>query len=90
VEGLLGITSLISSHFAVCFFAAMHFRFLYKQRLFQMTVPKLVEGHREVHSEAAKVNFIQALSFQLKHIPKDILAMEMESVCSSLFYAKLF
>lgn len=55
-------------------------RFLYKQRCFQMSVPKLVLGYREAKSETAKANFIQALSSQLKHIPKEILAMEIENV----------
>lgn len=49
-----------------------------------MAVPKLVAGYRGSQSEMGKANFISALSSQLKHISKDVLAMEMENV--SLFY----
>ncbi|OXA50314.1 MMS19 nucleotide excision repair protein [Folsomia candida] len=56
------------------------FRFLYKQRLFQTSVPRLVTGYRGSKSNMAKANFIKALSCQLKHIPSSILGMEMESV----------
>jgi len=55
-------------------------RFLYKQRLFQMTTPKLILGYREAKSNSTKSHFIQALSAQSKYIPHEVLAMELDSV----------
>ncbi|CAL8089024.1 unnamed protein product [Orchesella dallaii] len=56
------------------------FRFLYKQRLFQTSVDKLVSGYRSAPSQAVQFNFIRALSSQLKHVPSEILFLEIDSV----------
>ncbi|ODN03000.1 MMS19 nucleotide excision repair protein [Orchesella cincta] len=56
------------------------FRFLYKQRLFQTSVDKLVSGYRIASSQPVQFNFIRALSSQLKHVPSEILFLEIDSV----------
>ncbi|CAO3612092.1 unnamed protein product [Mucor hiemalis] len=49
---------------------------LYKQRFFSFCLPKLVEGFRSADKDI-KPNYLIALSFVLKNVPKQILLTEL-------------
>ena len=57
-------------------------RFLYKQRIFLSSVPKLVSAYRNTSPEdPVRVNYIRALSCQLCHVSQTVLHMELNNVC---------
>ncbi|KAK2709653.1 MMS19 nucleotide excision repair protein homolog [Artemia franciscana] len=56
-----------------------HIRFLYKQRIFQMTLPKLISNYNESEGDV-KVNVIIALINQLPHVPHVILAAHLKEL----------
>ncbi|KAG1471140.1 hypothetical protein G6F56_002297 [Rhizopus delemar] len=49
---------------------------LYKQRFFSYSLPKLIEGY-DTASQEIKSNYLIALSFVLKNVPKQILLNEL-------------
>ncbi|KAI7849449.1 Dos2-interacting transcription regulator of RNA-Pol-II-domain-containing protein [Circinella umbellata] len=53
---------------------------LYKQRFFTACLPKLVDGFRSSPSNI-KHNYLIALSYLLKNVPKQILLNELPPVC---------
>lgn len=58
------------------------FRFLYKERIFSIAVPNLIQGYRNASKQAEqyKANYIKALSSQLRHIPKVTLHSQLANV----------
>ncbi|KAI8148945.1 Dos2-interacting transcription regulator of RNA-Pol-II-domain-containing protein [Fennellomyces sp. T-0311] len=54
---------------------------LYKQRFFAACLPKLVDGFR-TSSNDIKHNYLIALSYLLKNVPKQILLNELPPVCT--------
>lgn len=49
---------------------------MYKQRFFSYSLPKLIEGY-DTASQEIKSNYLIALSFVLKNVPKQILLNEL-------------
>ncbi|CAG7834724.1 unnamed protein product [Allacma fusca] len=57
------------------------YRFLYKQRVFLTSVPKLVKAYKEAPTDhPTRVNYIRTLSCLLLHVPRTVLYMELDSV----------
>jgi len=74
--GEQGELSTYTTYIAIRYFLL---RFLYKQRIFQLSIPKLVEGYKAAKGEV-KANFIRALTGQLRHVPQVVLQMELNNV----------
>ncbi|KAI8388489.1 RNAPII transcription regulator C-terminal-domain-containing protein [Radiomyces spectabilis] len=59
---------------------------LYKQRFFNFCLPELMGGFRTA-DEAVKPNYLIALSYMLKHVPKQILFNELPPLVPLLIQA---
>jgi DNA repair/transcription protein MET18/MMS19 len=58
------------------------FRFLYRQRLFLESVPKLVGAYQRSSKDSGviRANYMRALSSQLKHVPGPVLQTQINTV----------